>query len=70
VVIDGKKYEMNSNDYVGAALLTGDYKAKLLRDESPPDAADPSAHYEYHQRYEFLFPDGKTRMYLVVGGSE
>ncbi len=69
VVIDGKKYEMISSDYPKVALVTGNYKAKLLADDSE-NPADPPQSYEYHQRYEFLFPDGKTRKYLVVGGSE
>jgi hypothetical protein len=69
VIIDGKKYELNSVDYAGAALLTGDYKAKLRSDVSS-DQDSPSSLYEYHQVYEFLFPNGNTRRYLVAGGSE
>ena len=69
VVIDGKKYEMNSKDFADGALRTGDYKAMLLPEEAP-DGDNPSAGCEYRQRYEFLFPGGKTRKYLVVGGSE
>lgn len=70
-VIDGKKYELNSKEYADAALLTGDYKAKLITDEPPdPYTGKPPTSYEYHQIYEFLFPDGKTRRYIVVGGSE
>jgi hypothetical protein len=71
VVIDGKKYELNSKNYADAALMTGDYKAKLITGEPPDPYTDkPPTSYEYHQIYEFLFPDGKTRRYLVVGGSE
>jgi len=69
VVIDGKKYEMNSTGFADAALLTGDYKAKLL-DEDSPSKDNPPRSYEYHQKYEFLFPDGDTRKNVVVGTSE
>ncbi|MGA2352298.1 MAG: hypothetical protein ABSF70_17815 [Terracidiphilus sp.] len=70
VVIDGKKYEMISGDYPWVALVTGDYKAKRLPDNPDDNGGNPPNSYEYHQRYEFLFPDGKTRKYIVVGGSE
>lgn len=69
VVIDGKKYEMNSTGFADAALVIGDYKAKLL-DEDSPSKDNPPKSYEYHQKYEFLFPDDDTRKYVVVGASE
>ena len=68
-VIDGKKYELDSNGYYDVLLRTGDYKAKLLPDEQR-DGDIPLGDYEYRRKYEFLFPDGKTRKYTVVGESE
>ena len=69
MVIDGKKYEMISNNYPSFALMLGDYKAKLLPDDFQKDENLPKS-YEYHQQYELLFPDGKTRKYTVVGATE
>jgi hypothetical protein len=64
VTIDGKKYELREGNTARADLLrVGDYKAKIATDE----AAHP---YEYHRVYEFLFADGQTRQYVVVGESE
>ena len=61
VTIDGKKFELSA---VGPALLVpGDYKAKLVRD-------DHKNAYDSFQEYEFLFPDGKTRKYYLVGITE
>ncbi len=68
-VIDGRKYELNCNGDFDVLLRTGDYKARLLPDE--PRAGDyQPGNYEYRKQYEFLFPDGKTRKYQVVGESE
>jgi hypothetical protein len=69
VVIDGKKYELISKDWPDFALMIGDYKAKLLPDDFHEGQNLPKS-YEYHQQYEFLFPDGKTRKYVVVGATE
>jgi hypothetical protein len=68
VIIDGKKYELDGGqrDYL---LHVGDYKAKVLTDDSTDNIA-PEGDYEYRLKYEFLFPNGKTRKYLVVGESE
>jgi len=44
-------------------LVPGDYKAKLVRD-------DHKNAYDSFQDYEFLFPDGKTREYFLVGITE
>ena len=63
VVIHGKKYELNSKDDVTAVLRTGDYNAKEM-----PGAAPPAV--EYNTAYDFLFPDGTIRRYVVVGESE
>ena len=68
VVIDGKKYELygGSNDYL---LRLGDYNAKLLPDDSSASDNPPPA-YLYRGKYEFLFPDGRTHKFSVVGESE
>jgi hypothetical protein len=63
VVIDGKKYELSSMLALGRLLALGDYKAKLVKDEH-------GTAYDSYEVYEFLFPDMKTRQFLVVGQSE
>ena len=61
VLIDGKKYELEAG---GALLLrVGDYKAKVEKDNTQRT-------YEYQRVYEFLFADGSTRRYWVVGEDE
>jgi hypothetical protein len=62
VVIDAKKYELQSELSIGHLLALGDYKAKLVENDHPTA-------YDSVQVYEFLFPD-KTRPYLVVGQTE
>ena len=62
VVIDGKKYELES-DVMNVLLALGDYKAKLVKDEH-------KTQYDSLQVYEFLFPDKKTRKFEVVGQME
>ena len=44
-------------------MAPGDYKAKLVKDEH-------LTAYESTQIYEFLFPDKKTRKFIVVGETE
>jgi hypothetical protein len=71
VVIDGKKYEINSKENCYAVLKTGDYKARLLGSHERFPVVSPDYETSYASTsYEFLFPDGKTRRYLVVGVSE
>jgi hypothetical protein len=60
VVIDGKNYQLESNLGGLNLLRVGDYKAKVLPDKH-------TWTYEYELKYEFLFPDGKTREFIVVG---
>jgi hypothetical protein len=60
VVIDGKKYDLESNIGGLDLLRVGDYKAKVLHDKQ-------TRTYEYELKYEFLFSDGKTREFIVVG---
>ncbi|MGD0736350.1 MAG: hypothetical protein ABR976_14450 [Terracidiphilus sp.] len=62
VTIDGKKYVLQSG-WVKDLLRVGDYKAKIVKDESQHP-------YEYTRVYEFLFPDNQTRQYTVTGESE
>jgi hypothetical protein len=61
-VIDGKKFAL-AGISSGELLALGDYKAKLIKDEHKTS-------YGSHQIYEFLFPDGKTRNFTVVGQTE
>jgi hypothetical protein len=61
VTIDGKKVELSG--FGPALLVLGDYKAKLMRD-------DHKNTYDSFRIYEFLFPDGKTRKYYLVGITE
>jgi len=65
VVIDGKKYELESSNYPSSLLAPGDYKAKLV----PVKVKDPHP-YDIRKTYEFLFPDNTTRKYTLVGLSE
>jgi hypothetical protein len=62
-VINGKKFELNSKDDSDFVLRAGDYKAKGWV-VVPPELS------EYHMELEFLFPDGTTHKYVVVGESE
>lgn len=59
-VIGSKTFDLLSVHTDFDLLRVGDYKAKIVRDEKPNA-------YEYYRIYEFLFPDGKTHQYHVVG---
>ena len=61
VIVDGKKYELESVQAVRGLLMPGDYKARLVTNEDEKDA------YDSRQVYEFQFSDHKTRQFLVVG---
>ncbi len=67
VTIDGKKYELIGGfGFLNrgiSVLRPGDYKARITKD-------DTSRTYEYVRDYEFLFPDGHKRKYMVDGESE
>jgi hypothetical protein len=64
VVIEGKKYDLEATAQNSPTLLAlGDYKAKLVQDEH-------KTAYESSQAYELLFPDKKTRKFMVVGETE
>jgi hypothetical protein len=63
VVIDGKKYELQSELALGRLLNLGDYNAKLVKDEHKTT-------YDSVQVYEFLFPDNKTRQFDLIGQTE
>ena len=62
-VIGGKKYELESIEASNALLTLGDYKAALVKD-------DHKRAYDSWQVYEILFPDNRTRRFLVVGHEE
>ena len=62
VTIDGKNYELESVLGVWGILAIGDYKARLENDHH--------SDHDSEKLYEFQFPDGKTREYLLVGITE
>jgi hypothetical protein len=62
-IIDGKKYELESDRTPDMLLSLGDYRAKIVRD-------DHRVTYESYKMYEFLFSDQKTRRFIVVGQTE
>lgn len=64
VIIDGKKYELESILAVGDLLMLGNYKARLITDQQG------RGDYDSRRVYEFQFSDKKTREYSVVGQSE
>jgi hypothetical protein len=63
VVIDGKNYKLESVGAPNMLLTPSDYKARLTKDEQKKE-------YESLQIYEFLFPDQKTRRFVVVERTE
>jgi len=62
--IDGKKYELESIGSYQSLLKLADYKARVVSDDRG------KGEYESWRVYEFQFPDGKTRKFLVVGQLE
>lgn len=58
-IIDGKKYELQSTANIFGVLKLGDYKARLVNDKQ-------RSNYESWQVYEFLFPDNRTRRFVVM----
>jgi hypothetical protein len=67
VVINERQYELAG--YYDYLLVLGDYKARLVPEDTSTSDNPPAA-YDYRRKYEFLFPDGKTRKYDVVGETE
>lgn len=63
VVIEGKKYELSETGVSQELLRVGDYKARIVKDTT-------TRSFEYERIYEFLFADGKTCKFRVVGESE
>lgn len=63
VLIDGKKYELLGGPKRPELLHIGDYKAKIHKE-------DTTKPFEYSRSYDFLFSDGSTGTYSVVGESE
>lgn len=64
VLMDGKKYELESIGATNTLLVPGDYRARLVKDHHS------SGDYDVWRVYEFQLPDKKTREFLVVGQSE
>jgi hypothetical protein len=64
VIIDDKKYELESIDATNALLMLADYKARLMKNHHGAGT------YDSWRIYEFLFPDKRTRQFLVAGQSE
>jgi len=68
VLMEGKKYELEDQKSRSAVLKPGDYSARLLKN---PRAINIShAAYDDVKVFEFLFPDGQTRKYDLVGEEE
>ena len=63
VVIDGKKYQLESLDATNTLLMPGDYKARIVKDHHGSD-------YDVWRVYEFQFPDKKVRQFLMVTVTE
>ena len=64
VMIDGKKFELESLDLPNSLLMLGDYKAKIVKDRRGAGG------YDSWRVYELLLPDQKTRQFVVVGQAE
>jgi hypothetical protein len=64
VIIDGRKYELESVLGIDGLLAVGDYKARLSTDDHKHGGSD------ILQLYEFQLRDKWTREFLVVGQSE
>jgi hypothetical protein len=62
-LINGKKCELDSIIVPPDLLRVGDYKAKMLKEETKHP-------YEYLRTYELLFSDGTVRDYYVSNESE
>lgn len=63
VLIDGRKYQLTSDDDSTALLRIGDYKARIVSDE-------PTTPHEYKRVYELLLPPSVTQRYTVTGEME
>jgi len=64
VLIDGAKYELQSETYFPKGVVgLGDYQAKLVSDEQKPTR-------EFTRTYDLMFPDGSTRKFRVIGQME
>ena len=60
VVIDGKKYELESIGAPNSLLMPGDYKARIVKDHHDGD-------YDVWRIYKLQFPDKKVRQFVTVG---
>jgi len=62
--VGGSTYELTSDTALPKGVVAlGDYKAKLVKDESKPTN-------EFTKVYELMFPDGSTRKFEVTGQME
>jgi len=61
-VIDGRQVQLQGLSF--GTLALGDYKARISK--GGYSATKPNA-YDLQITYEFLFPDGHTRPYALVG---
>lgn len=59
-VINGRTCELEDSGWNKYLLRVGDYKARIVEDKT-------TGTYGYLRIYEFLFPDGSTRQFTVVG---
>lgn len=64
VLINGAKYELESENYHAKAIVAlGDYKARLVQDQQKPT-------HEFNRTDDLMFPDGSTRQFVVTGQLE
>jgi len=63
VLVDGKRFQLESVIPTNTLLTLGDYKARIVKDHHPNE-------YDIWRIYEFQLPDKKTRQFLVVEQSE
>ena len=63
VTIDGRKFELTSENNEHRLLHPGDYSARVTKDDSVGS-------YETKKIYEIKFPDGKTKKYFMSGELE
>jgi len=67
VIIDGQSLELQGTGYSNTrtgVLALGDYKAKTTKGVNPPGQSNG---HDLFGAYKFLFPDGTTRYYEVIG---
>lgn len=63
VTIDGRKFELTSENSEPRLLHPGDYSARVTKDNS-------EGSYETRKTYEIKLSDGKTKKYFMSGEFE